>query len=65
MAAWISCTERLPPRDAIVLVFSEDVGFTIGYTMDNLLRDAHSLLDPNCAWWMPLPDVPTGGPAHG
>ena len=55
---WTHCSEQMPPEDRAVLIFSEDVGYAVGYAYDGALRDTRGPLDPDCAWWTPLPDSP-------
>jgi hypothetical protein len=55
---WIACVDQMPPDDVAVLVFSEDVGYAVGYAYAGGLRDTRGPLDPGCAWWTPLPDAP-------
>ena len=58
-SGWIACSDQMPPADVAVLVFSEDVGYVIGYTYDGVqLRDTQGPLYPDRAWWTPLPDAP-------
>lgn len=56
---WIACSDQMPPAGVAVLIFSEDVGYVIGYTYDGVqLRDTQGPLYPDSAWWTPLLDAP-------
>ena len=64
-SGWIACVDQMPPDDVAVLIFSEDVGYAVGYTYDGVqLRDTQGPLYPDSAWWTPLlgaPEAKEGG----
>lgn len=59
---WISVADRLPNKDAVVLIWeaaSDCTGFDLGYWTDyGWFRETHGGEQTFCTHWMPLPEPP-------
>lgn len=60
MTNWIKCSDRLPKNDKLVLITDGNEVIMGRYCFKCNISEADykefTLTD--CAWWMPLPEVP-------
>ena len=60
--AWISCSERMPPQDDWILIYSKHGEYMAGQVQGEYVELSDGTLSwlGNVLFWMPLPEPPKG-----
>ncbi|EES9982660.1 DUF551 domain-containing protein, partial [Escherichia coli] len=59
---WISCSERMPPQDDWILIYSKHGEYMAGQVQGEYVELSDGTLSwlGNVLFWMPLPEPPKG-----
>ncbi|EFK21763.1 hypothetical protein HMPREF9530_01689, partial [Escherichia coli MS 21-1] len=59
---WISCSERMPPQDDWILIYSKHGEYMAGQVQGEYVELSDGTLSwlGNALFWMPLPEPPQG-----